>query len=186
MKSAKAFLGMMIVLMLCGQVQAAVASVPLLNFEDPGLTQAILNTTYGSEYGVHFTGWGFSDDVNNEAQINRGRLSTGIASITFDANQYCLMSIDYALFGKFSYEAKNSNGNVIGSANFISLDDFSIGTIDFSSLAGLSLLTFTATSTGSQLFIDNVALSQVPVPGAAILLGSALLGLVGIRRTRTV
>lgn len=182
MKSVKVFLAMLVVLMLCGQAQAALP--PVLDFEAPNLTQDILNTTYGSEYGVSFSGWGFSDDFDNEAQLlNKGRgVSTGLANITFDISRYTLESIDYAISGSFTYQAFNAANTVLGSHTFTSevgvyLEDV----IDFSSLIGLSLLQFTATA-GSYLYIDDVTLSQVPVPGAAILLASGLLGLVGLRR----
>jgi hypothetical protein len=49
-------------------------------------------------------------------------------------------------------------------------------------------LSFLADGSSNSLggLIDNVSLRAVPIPGAAVLLGSALLGLVGLRRTRLV
>ena len=95
MKSAQLMLGMLVILIMCSQAQASVATTsPVLDFEVAGLTQDILNSSYGSEYGVSFSGWGLSDDANNEAQINRGRMSSGVASISFNPSQYSLVSID--------------------------------------------------------------------------------------------
>lgn len=53
---------------------------------------------------------------------------------------------------------------------------------------GTGVLTFLAVGPSDSYggFVDNVSLKAVPIPGAAFLLGSALLGVVGIRRTRTV
>lgn len=59
----------------------------------------------------------------------------------------------------------------------------------FTYTGGSSMLTFAALGRSDGLggFVDNVSLtSAVPLPGAAILFGSGLLGLVGLRRRQIV
>lgn len=51
-----------------------------------------------------------------------------------------------------------------------------------------NVLTFLAVGKSDSYggFVDNVSMQPVPIPGAALLLGSAILGLVGIRRRQLV
>lgn len=67
--------------------------------------------------------------------------------------------------------------------NKISFDYFSLNSMNL--LSGNYILNLSSVGTSDYSNYDGFV-SSSPIPGAAILLGSALLGVVGIRRTRAV
>lgn len=189
MKSVKMLLGTVLCLvMLSGQAMAM--NKVVLDFETVDVTNTDINVdlnNYGAPYGVTFSNWGAIADFGNDVEITKtlgARSNGGSATINFGTNGVYLNTFDYELSGSAaSINAVVVNNDPvslplnIGYTESINLSDWSMYLIQS--------ITFTLSS-GSTLFVDKVTFTPTPLPGAAVLVFSGLLGLVGLRRRQIV
>jgi hypothetical protein len=182
----------------------------ILNFD--GVQSASDLAAYGAAHSVSFDGWGVAWDSEDSELFKRpSGLSTAVIDfaepVTFGEFEYRLSAVP-SLWGgggvdgspflsiagrKVSYRpygvvvsAFDSNGELIGRP--ISLTKVN-RPIVFSSWADVVLSKIMFSFAGNYqipqfLSVDDVTFNRnaVPIPGAAVLLGSAVLGMLGVRR----
>ena len=126
--------------------------------------------------------WAFSGDDTNSTAGVEDLFTAGIAGNGFSINSP--MSPAYTLLSQTSpnttgFTGFNNNGQVNATIALGSLPPAAAGNLRYL-VFGLSEHANTATN--SAVGIDNIKVSAVPVPAAVWLFGSAMLGMIGMRR----
>lgn len=192
MKSVKMFLGMMICMCVFAMQSHAATQEVILDFDLLSTNNQIV--TYGNDYGVNFTGnWflGIEDTTNTIYK----RLTTNVGSnvgIGFVENpSYKIDSFLYLSYDDVAFTANYWDTDDVHTGTLVGLGEEAVDLVSFSvsnlyTYGLLKSITFSRDATTTSLFLDDVKLTAVPVPAAALLLGAGLLGIVGIRRRQVV
>lgn len=186
MKAVKMFVGMMACLVvLAGQAWAVSSPEITLTFEEQNAL-----VVYASDYGVTFDKWqgiiANSDGSDHDIIGFQLTYTTPFSSVIVGADPvinfatpYSLLSFDYALSGTGAFSANKLGGGILSGTLSSGASTFTADKSWANVL--LSSITFDL-GENTMFFVDNIKITSTPVPGAAILLGSGLLGLVGLRR----
>jgi hypothetical protein len=175
-------------LMLFG-LQAGIASAGLVNggFETGDFTGWTLTNVDLANDFVFVANTGTQHSGNYEALLGKTG-SVGSLSQTFatTAGQAYTVSFWMAndMPGTNSYQVL-WNGQVQNVANLANANAFGYTEYKLSAIAGAgnsSTIAFNFQNDPSTFHLDDVSVTQTPIPAAALLFGSGLLGLFGVRR----
>jgi hypothetical protein len=180
MKKLFATLAVFVFVLSAGVASAATTTI---TFQE---TPTWINSTTFTIAGVTFENWSTVPDNGNDPNkllLTVGYQAPANATITFssavDVTDFYLtmgnstMTIDG---GVSSTPTPGIDGRLVDLAGvfpgFFTMSDFQ----------GVTQLTFDLLSSFSVVTMDNLTFSPTPIPGAIWLLGSGLVGLVGLRR----
>ena len=135
-------------------------------------------------------------DGVNTLWINSGSAAQTLSTVLTANMAYTLMvdvgdRIDWDTFPGYSVALLAGSTILASESSLMPNNGFLTSTVNYTALAGNpflgTALTILLTTNGTQVNFDNVRLdaSPVPIPAAAWLLGSGLLGLVGVARRKT-
>lgn len=140
-------------------------------------TVSVSGSTYGSSW--HFIGPAFNaNDVNGTGQLNIATGDLGGTNLAFD-------KLITGFGANWSGVSNDRTTSIIIGNEVIDLPNINGGFFGFISDVAFTSVDFVLTSGAADGFaIDNVVYSPVPLPAAAWLFGSGLLGLVGMSRRK--
>lgn len=186
MKSVRMIAGIVLcLLLLCSQAIAASIPAVTLTFDNVYDDYKGSLTAYGDDFGVKFSGWGLAEEDGDVEIWKRAKSTEASTVITFDAVPVSLFGFDIDLSGPASMTATTSSGTTPLTFTFTNSFVAENYLPEGWSTYFIKSIRFDLAS-GSKLFVDNVAYTPTPLPGAAVLLFSGLLGLVGLRRRELV
>ena len=174
-----ASLAILVLLLAAGTASAAPTTI---TFQETPTWTSTNTFTIGD---VTFENWSIVPDNGNypnQLLLTVGYMAPATASITFngpvDISQFYLTMFN-ATISNDSGASFTDAGGIDGlMTNLTTLPGF-LGLTDFQ---GVTKLTFDLLSRYSVVTLDNLTYAPTPIPGAIWLLGSGLVGLVGLRR----